>query len=64
MPKLTEIVLKETRPELRGSAAWALGRIGGAEALAAVKLALHKEEDAAVREMLERAQDKLLEREG
>ncbi|KWX76590.1 epoxyqueuosine reductase [Paenibacillus riograndensis] len=62
VPKLTEIVLKETRPELRGSAAWALGRIGGAEALAAVKLALHKEEDATVREMLERAQGKLLER--
>ncbi|MNH97280.1 Epoxyqueuosine reductase [compost metagenome] len=62
VPKLTEIVLKEARPELRGSAAWALGRIGGAEALAAVKLALQKEEDATVREMLERAQDKLLER--
>ncbi|MNO35982.1 Epoxyqueuosine reductase [compost metagenome] len=63
VPKLAEIVLKEARPEMRGSAAWALGRIGGAEALAAVKLALQKEEDVTVLEMLELAQDKLLERE-
>lgn len=61
VPKLTEIVLREPRPEMRGTAAWALGRIGGGEALAAVEQALGKEEDATVREMLERAQDKLLE---
>lgn len=60
VPKLTEILLKETRPEMRGSAAWALGRIGGEEALTAVTLALQEEEDTTVREMLERSRDKLL----
>lgn len=63
VPKLTEIVLRESRPEMRGTAAWALGRIGGGEALAAVEKALLAEEDNQVREMLERALDKLLKRE-
>lgn len=48
---------------MRGTAAWALGRIGGGEALAAVEKALLAEEDNQVREMLERALDKLLKRE-
>jgi epoxyqueuosine reductase len=60
VPKLTEIVLKEPRPEMRGTAAWALGRIGGEEALAAVESALDREEHDTVKEMLSRAQDVLL----
>lgn len=60
VPKLTEIVLKEPRPEMRGAAAWALGRIGGEEALAAVESALEREEHDTVKEMLSRAQDVLL----
>lgn len=60
MPKLTEILLQEPRPEMRGTAAWALSRIGGSEALTAVEQALQKEEDVTVRGMLSRAQDKLL----
>jgi epoxyqueuosine reductase len=60
VPKLTEIVLKEPRPEMRGTAAWALGRIGGEEALAAVESALEREEHDTVRQMLSRAQDVLL----
>jgi epoxyqueuosine reductase len=63
VPKLTEIMLREVRPEMRGTAAWALGRIGGAEALAAVEQALQGEEDETVRGMLGRAQDKLLAQE-
>ncbi|MNN46674.1 Epoxyqueuosine reductase [compost metagenome] len=63
VPKLTEIVLREARPEMRGTAAWALGKIGGKEALGAVEQALQGEEVAEVREMLIRAQDKLLNRE-
>lgn len=63
VPKLTEIVLRETRPEMRGTAAWALGKIGGDEALAAVEQALQSEEETEVRGMLIRAQDKLLKRE-
>jgi epoxyqueuosine reductase len=62
VPKLTEIVLRETRPEMRGTAAWALGKIGGKEALEAVEQALQSEEVAEVREMLVRAQDKLQNR--
>lgn len=62
VPKLTEIVLRETRPEMRGTAAWALGKIGGKEALEAVEQALQGEEVAEVREMLVRARDKLLNR--
>lgn len=45
---------------MRGTAAWALSRIGGSEALTAVEQALQKEEDVTVRGMLSRAQDKLL----
>lgn len=60
VPKLTEILLQEPRPEMRGTAAWALGRIGGEEALSAVEQALSGEEDLTVQQMLHRAQDKLL----
>jgi epoxyqueuosine reductase len=63
VPKLTEIMLRETRPEMRGTAAWALGKIGGAEALAAVEQALLGEEETEVRELLISAQDKLLKQE-
>lgn len=52
-------MLRESRPEMRGTAAWALGKIGGAEALAAVEQALEREEDSVVREMLGRALDRL-----
>lgn len=61
VPKLAEILLKEPRPEMRGTAAWALGRIGGSEALTAVERAMQGEEDVTVRGMLLRAQNKLLE---
>jgi len=60
VPKLIEIVLKETRPEMRGTAAWALGKIGGSEALAAIELALEREEHDTVMHMLSRAQNVLL----
>lgn len=48
---------------MRGTAAWALGKIGGAEALAAVEKALEHEEDSVVREMMDRAHGKLLKQE-
>ncbi len=59
IPKLKDILMNESRPELRGTAAWALGRIGGPEALSAVKLALCKEEHEKVLEMLHEAENKL-----
>ncbi|MDQ0195222.1 epoxyqueuosine reductase [Paenibacillus wynnii] len=60
IPKLREILLKEPRPEMRGTAAWSLGRIGGSEALAAVKQGLEQEDHETVLEMLHKAEDKLL----
>lgn len=60
VPKLTEIILKDSRPEMRGTAAWSLGRIGGGEALAALESALEREEDDTVKQMLTRAIEALL----
>ncbi|MFC4767634.1 tRNA epoxyqueuosine(34) reductase QueG [Effusibacillus consociatus] len=48
VPKLIEL-LQDERPEIRGTAAWALGRIGGKEAEQAVKTALLAESDPNVR---------------
>ena len=41
--------LRDGEPLVRGHAAWALGRIGGEEARAALEAALAAEEDEAVR---------------
>jgi len=54
-PDVAEVLRSDPRPELRATAAWALGRIGGEEAAAALADALAAEADAAVREALERA---------
>jgi epoxyqueuosine reductase len=43
LPKLADILLKDERPELRGTAAWSIGRIGGPEAEAALQKALAAE---------------------
>lgn len=59
VPKLKEIVLKDSRPEMRGTAAWALGQIGGQEALVTITQALQQEEHETVLEMLQKAEDKL-----
>jgi len=45
VPDLTDLVLRDERPVIRGTAAWALGRIGGAEALAALRRAAETEQD-------------------
>lgn len=63
VPKLTEVLLKDPRPELRGTAAWALSRIGGENAMKAVKQAAEKEQHEQVREMIAQAQSKLEEQE-
>ncbi|MGG1517617.1 tRNA epoxyqueuosine(34) reductase QueG [Paenibacillus oryzisoli] len=39
VPELSEVLRSDPRPELRETAAWALGRIGGADALAALERA-------------------------
>lgn len=55
VPKLSEVLLKDPRPELRGTAAWALGRIGGEEALNNLEKSMNTEQDDQVRNMLQQA---------
>lgn len=43
VPLLADMLLADERPEIRGTAAWALGRIGGPEALEALKRARLRE---------------------
>lgn len=59
VPKLSEVLLKDPRPELRGTAAWALGRIGGEEALNNLEKGMKSEQDHEVRNMLTQALHKL-----
>ncbi|MFK7691467.1 tRNA epoxyqueuosine(34) reductase QueG [Paenibacillus sp. HJGM_3] len=56
VPHLAERLQQDERPEIRGAAAWALGRIGGAEASDAVEEALLTEQHPQVREELDHAQ--------
>lgn len=59
VPKLSEVLLKDPRPELRGTAAWALGRIGGEDALSNLEKGMNSERDETVRNMLKQALNKL-----
>lgn len=63
VPKIVEVMLKDPRPVIRGTAAWALSRIGGQEALDGVQRALAVEQDEEVLQRLQRAEQKLLEAE-
>ena len=47
--------LREAAPLVRAHVAWALGRLGGADAAAALRSALQAEEDGAVRAEIEAA---------
>ena len=48
VPTLVEVLLKDERPVMRGTAAWSLGQIGGDEAHAALTKAQAREEDPEV----------------
>lgn len=61
VPKLIDIMIHDPRPVLRGTAAWALSRIGGEEALLGIKRAAERETDPEVLERLEIARAKLEE---
>jgi len=52
---VARVLREDPRPELRATAAWALGRIGTEAAAAALAESLAAEDDAVVREALERA---------
>lgn len=45
IPHLIKVLRDDPRPVLRGTAAWSLGRIGGAEAAGALREALDNEQD-------------------
>lgn len=64
VPKIVEVMLNDPRPVIRGTAAWALSRIGGQEALEGVRRALAVEQDEEVIQRLHRAEQKLQEPEG
>jgi epoxyqueuosine reductase len=55
VPLLAELLNDDERPEIRGTAAWALGRIGGSEALAALNEAKRKEAHPEVAERIRSA---------
>ncbi|MFD3261406.1 tRNA epoxyqueuosine(34) reductase QueG [Paenibacillus lentus] len=59
VPKLIDIMRNDSRPVLRGTAAWGLSRIGGEEALQAVTEAISAEKDEEVLERLHTARGKL-----
>ncbi|MDD9271100.1 tRNA epoxyqueuosine(34) reductase QueG [Paenibacillus sp. GCM10023248] len=55
VPVLNELLQADPRPEIRATAAWALGRIGGEDAAAALEKAQQDEREPAVREDIEKA---------
>ncbi|GGO08892.1 tRNA epoxyqueuosine(34) reductase QueG [Saccharibacillus kuerlensis] len=55
MPKLAEVLQSDPRPVMRGTAAWAIGRIGGPAAEEALLAAKPLEQDAEVVERIELA---------
>ncbi len=55
VPELIRILREDPRPVLRGTAAWALGRIGGEEAVEALRSARLAEQDEEALEAIERA---------
>lgn len=50
VPELSKLMTNDPRPVIRGTAAWALGKIGGEEALKALEKALQNETDTEVLE--------------
>ncbi|WP_342554105.1 tRNA epoxyqueuosine(34) reductase QueG [Paenibacillus sp. FSL R7-0652] len=60
VPKLTQVLKRDPRPELRGTAAWALSRIGGEEAMRAIGEAAAIEQDGNVLSMLQKAKERLV----
>jgi len=55
VPDLGRLLLEDPRPEIRGTAAWALGRIGGEEARRLLEEAAGREPDERAREEVLRA---------
>ena len=58
VPTLLEVLMKDERPVMRGTAAWALGRIGGEESFEGLEKALSREKDEKVLAEIEAALSK------
>ncbi|MEK3799499.1 tRNA epoxyqueuosine(34) reductase QueG [Peribacillus sp. FSL H8-0477] len=54
LPELMDLVREDPRPVIRGTAAWAIGKIGGDEAYLALKLAKSEEQDQEVLQEIEK----------
>ena len=54
IPDIIAVLEKDVRPVMRGTAAWALGKIGGEEAKKALDKAAAKEADGEVLEEIEK----------
>ena len=54
VPVLAELLVKDPRPVIRGTIAWALGEIGSIEGKAAIERAILQEEDPEVRMEMEK----------
>jgi epoxyqueuosine reductase len=54
IPELVDVMKNDTRPVIRGTAAWALGKIGGEDALVALEKAKEKELDIDVQTEIEK----------
>lgn len=59
LPLLRKILLEDERPELRATAAWSIGRIGGDEAVAALQDAAQSEQDETVLNEIKQALDNM-----
>jgi epoxyqueuosine reductase len=55
VPVLSDIVLHDVRPDMRGTAAWALGKIGTTDASDTLRIAEGKEQDEQVLAAIHRA---------
>jgi epoxyqueuosine reductase len=59
VPELARVLADDPRPDIRATAAWALGKIGGDEARETVAQAIPKERDDHVKEELRKAYERL-----
>lgn len=64
LPILIDILRHDPRPDIRATAAWSIGRIGGEEAEAALREALGRETEESVRGDIDRAWRNLIQAEG
>lgn len=54
VPALAELLVKDPRPVIRGTAAWAIGQIGTSEGVEAIEAAIQNEEDPDVLSEMEK----------